>query len=93
MPRVGTPISSASENPEICSSRTAGVNPVGSNVFNLGNDPQFHKQIYHLCRRWPGIIVLHDLDLGGLLRSVARQDRQLRRALRERSKDRHLRPD
>ena len=75
------------------SSRTAGVNPVGSNVFNLGNDPQFHKQIYHLCRRWPGIIVLHDLDLGGLLRSVSRQDRQLRRALRERSKDRHLRPD
>ncbi|HEV2045026.1 MAG TPA: glycosyltransferase, partial [Chthoniobacterales bacterium] len=53
----------------------------------------FHKQIYHLCRRWPGIVVLHDLDLGGLLRSVSRQDRQLRRALRQRSKDRHLRPD
>jgi len=75
------------------SSQTADVDPANSNVFNLGNDPRFHKQIYYLCRRWPGIIVLHDLDLGGLLRSVSRQDRQLRRALRQRSKDRHLRPD
>jgi glycosyltransferase involved in cell wall biosynthesis len=75
------------------SSQTVDVDPADSNVFNLGNDPRFHKQIYHLCRRWPGIIVLHDLDLGGLLRSVSRQDRQLRRALRQRSKDRHLRPD
>ena len=75
------------------SPRTVCFDPPDSNVFNLGNDPQFHKQIYHLCRRWPGIIVLHDLDLGGLLRSVSRQDRQLRRALRQLSKDRHLRPD
>jgi glycosyltransferase involved in cell wall biosynthesis len=75
------------------SSRTIDIDPAESNVFNLGNDPRFHKQIYHFCRRWPGIIVLHDLDLGGLLRSVSRQDRQLRRALRQRSKDRHLRPD
>jgi glycosyltransferase involved in cell wall biosynthesis len=75
------------------SSRAVDFDPADSNVFNLGNDPRFHKQIYHLCRHWPGIIVLHDLDLGGLLRSVSRQDRQLRRALRQRSKDRHLRPD
>ncbi|HXM74103.1 MAG TPA: glycosyltransferase [Chthoniobacterales bacterium] len=75
------------------SSQTVDADPADSNVFNLGNDPRFHKQIYHLCRRWPGIVVLHDLDLGGLLRSVSRQDRQLRRALRQRSKDRHLRPD
>ena len=75
------------------SSQTVDADPADGNVFNLGNDPRFHKQIYHLCRRWPGIIVLHDLDLGGLLRSVSCQDRQLRRALRQRSKDRHLRPD
>jgi len=75
------------------SARTIDGDPSDRNVFNLGNDPRFHRQIYHLCRRWPGIIVLHDLDLGGLLRSVSRQDRQLRRALRQSSKDRHLRPD
>ena len=75
------------------SSRSVDFDPANRNVFNLGNDPRFHKQIYHLCRRWPGIIVLHDLDLGGLLRSVSRQDRQLRSALRQRSKDRHLRSD
>jgi glycosyltransferase involved in cell wall biosynthesis len=75
------------------SPRAVDVDPADSNVFNLGNDPRFHKAIYHLSRRWPGIIVLHDLDLGGLLRSVSRQDRHLRRALRQPPKNRHLRPD
>jgi glycosyltransferase involved in cell wall biosynthesis len=72
---------------------TPDIDLPGVCVLNLGNDPRFHKAIYHLSRRWPGIIVLHDLDLGGLVRSVSRQDRHLRRALRQPPKDRHLRPD
>jgi glycosyltransferase involved in cell wall biosynthesis len=32
-------------------------------VFNIGNNRPFHEKILQLCRKRPGIVILHELDL------------------------------
>ena len=33
------------------------------NVFNIGNNAEFHTEIFELSRRLPGIVILHELNL------------------------------
>jgi len=39
------------------------LNRADCTVFNLGNNPAFHGDIWHVARRHPGIVILHDLAL------------------------------
>src|SRR6266540_198434 len=50
-----------------------------TNVFNLGNNRAFHKNILRLCRTQSGIIILHDLFLPNL---IPRMRREILAALR-----------
>lgn len=38
--------------------------------YNIGNNPQFHSSIWHVSRRHPGIVVLHDTHLHHLFESI-----------------------
>jgi glycosyltransferase involved in cell wall biosynthesis len=38
----------------------------GIPIYHFGNNPQFHRPMWHLIRRWPGVAVIHDQVLLGL---------------------------
>lgn len=38
-------------------------------IYNMGNNAEFHKNIYIMATRIPGIVILHDYELNGLLGS------------------------
>jgi glycosyltransferase involved in cell wall biosynthesis len=40
-------------------------------IYQLGNNARFHGQIYGLALAAPGLVVLHDLALDGLVRELA----------------------
>lgn len=40
--------------------------------FNLGNNREFHENIYHLCRLHPGIVVVHDFSIHHLIAGLYR---------------------
>jgi glycosyltransferase involved in cell wall biosynthesis len=40
-------------------------------IYQLGNNAGFHRQIYRLALKTPGLIVLHDLALDGLVLALA----------------------
>ncbi len=40
-------------------------------IYQLGNNAGFHRQIYRLALKTPGLIVLHDLALDGLVLGLA----------------------
>lgn len=40
-------------------------------IYQLGNNAGFHRQIYRLALKAPGLIVLHDLALDGLVLALA----------------------
>ena len=42
-------------------------------IFQLGNNARFHGQIYRLAIASPGLVVLHDLALDGLVLGLAAQ--------------------
>jgi glycosyltransferase involved in cell wall biosynthesis len=42
-------------------------------IYQLGNNARFHGQIYRLAIASPGLIVLHDLALDGLVLHLARE--------------------
>ncbi len=53
-------------------------------VFQLGNNLEFHRDVYRLAWQLPGIVVLHDLALDDFVRGlVAIGDPLGRRAVRE----------
>jgi glycosyltransferase involved in cell wall biosynthesis len=39
------------------------MNRADANIYNLGNNAAFHRGIFHLARRVPGVVVLHDTRL------------------------------
>ena len=55
----------------------AEINRADISVFNLGNNHQFHGDIWQLARRHPGLIVLHDLSMHHFFDALYRT--QLRR--------------
>ena len=45
-------------------------------VYNMGNYPPFHKRIYEVLSRRPGVVVLHDLVLRDFLQSYYLNDKR-----------------
>lgn len=39
------------------------VNRADLNIYHIGNNPYFHRNIWEISRRCPGLVVLHDLKL------------------------------
>lgn len=39
------------------------VNRADLNIYHIGNNPYFHRNIWEINRRCPGLVVLHDLKL------------------------------
>ena len=53
---------------EIVLARPGAANPPADvALFQLGNDPERHGWIYHALRRRPGLVVLHEVALHGLI--------------------------
>ena len=48
--------------------RSIGAYDLG--IYQLGNNAEFHRQIYRLAFASPGLVVLHDLALDGLVRGL-----------------------
>jgi glycosyltransferase involved in cell wall biosynthesis len=50
------------------------VNAAGASIYHMGNHPGFHRSIWSVSRRSPGVVVLHDLSFhhffGGLYREA-----------------------
>jgi glycosyltransferase involved in cell wall biosynthesis len=42
-------------------------------IYQLGNNAKFHRQIYRLAMTSPGLVVLHDLALDGLVLRLAKE--------------------
>jgi glycosyltransferase involved in cell wall biosynthesis len=49
--------------------RTVAVHDLA--IYQLGNNAGFHRQIYRLALTTPGLVVLHDLALDGLVLALA----------------------
>jgi len=39
----------------------AAVNNVDATFYNIGNNSQFHREIWRVCRRHPGFAIMHDV--------------------------------
>jgi glycosyltransferase involved in cell wall biosynthesis len=48
--------------------RTIGAYDLG--IYQLGNNAEFHRMIYRLALASPGLVVLHDVALDGLVRGL-----------------------
>ncbi len=42
----------------------------GLNIYNIGNNAEFHGSIYKVSRQYPGIVIVHDLNLHYLFTSL-----------------------
>src|SRR4051812_47357219 len=50
------------------------MNCADANVYNLGNNAVFHKGIFEISQRTPGIVVLHDTSLQHFFVALAKAD-------------------
>ena len=52
----------------------AKINQADINIYHIGNNPDFHKEIWQISCQCPGLVVLHDLKLqhffGGIYREA-----------------------
>lgn len=48
--------------------------PYEAVLYQIGNNPEYHGEIYQLLRRQPGIVVLHEYMLHDLVRNVGTPD-------------------
>lgn len=45
-------------------------------VYNIGNNHEFHQDIWLVSQRCPGLVILHDLKLQGLFTGIYRSNQQ-----------------
>ena len=50
---------------------SATVNWADVSFFNIGNNGHFHRSIFNVARRFPGIVILHDLKLAHFVNAYA----------------------
>jgi glycosyltransferase involved in cell wall biosynthesis len=48
------------------------INQADINVYHIGNNPDFHEDIWRISCQCPGIVVLHDLKLQDFFSEIAR---------------------
>jgi glycosyltransferase involved in cell wall biosynthesis len=53
------------------------IGPADVAVYHVGNNVEFHGAIYELAVKHPGVVVLHDLALEGLMWGLGLRDRPL----------------
>lgn len=49
----------------------ATINSADINFFNIGNNGHFHRPIFNVARRFPGVVILHDLKLAHFVNAYA----------------------
>lgn len=52
------------------------INSADINIYHIGNNAKFHRVIWEISRKCPGIIVLHDLKLHDFFASIYREKKQ-----------------
>lgn len=48
------------------------INQADINIYHIGNNPDFHEDIWRISCQCPGIVVLHDLKLQDFFSEIAR---------------------
>ena len=49
------------------------INAADMSIFQMGNNPEFHGDIWQVARRQPGIVVLHDTSLHHFFEGIYRR--------------------
>jgi glycosyltransferase involved in cell wall biosynthesis len=50
------------------------LNKADSNIYNIGNNPLFHKSIWQVSSLQPGIVILHDFSLQHFFAGILKDD-------------------
>ena len=53
------------------------INQADINIYNIGNNQEFHQAIWKVSQHCPGIVVLHDLRLQGLFSEIYKSENDL----------------
>jgi len=53
------------------------INQADINIYHIGNNPDFHEDIWRISCQCPGIVVLHDLKLQDFFSEIARINNDL----------------
>jgi glycosyltransferase involved in cell wall biosynthesis len=53
------------------------INQADINIYNIGNNQEFHQAIWKVSQHCPGIVVLHDLRLQGLFGGIYKSENDL----------------
>ena len=50
------------------------INAADMSIFQMGNNPEFHGDIWQVARRQPGVVVLHDTSLHHFFEGIYRRE-------------------
>ena len=50
------------------------INQADINIYNIGNNQEFHEAIWKVSGYCPGIVILHDLKLQGLFGGIYKSE-------------------